>query len=78
MFERATLSLGTIRVTSKVALWAGSSQQGRARLASAAWRERERERERAINFICKNLLVYIHLKLSGRCILLLPIRVGVL
>lgn len=34
--------MGTTRVTSKVALWAGSSQQGRARRASAAWGRRER------------------------------------
>ena len=46
MLERATLSLGTTRVTSKVALWAGSSQQGRARRASAAWGRREREERR--------------------------------
>ena len=44
MLERATLSLGTIRVTSKVALWAGSSQQGRARLASAACGVEQMER----------------------------------
>ena len=40
MFERATLSFGTIRVTSNVALWVGSSQHGRARRASAAYKER--------------------------------------
>ena len=45
MLERATLSLGTTKVTSKVALWAGSSQQGRARRASAAWERRERGKE---------------------------------
>lgn len=37
MFDRATLSLGTIRVISKVALIAGSSQQGNALRASVAW-----------------------------------------
>ena len=37
MFERATLSLGTMSVTLKVALCAGSSQHGRALLASAAY-----------------------------------------
>ncbi len=39
MLERATLSFGTTRVTSKVALIAGSSQHGKARLASVAWKE---------------------------------------
>ncbi len=38
IFDRATLSFGTIRVMSKVALIAGSSQQGKARRASVAWR----------------------------------------
>lgn len=37
MFDKATLSLGTIRVISKVALMAGSSQQGKALRASVAW-----------------------------------------
>ena len=34
MLDRATLSLGAMRVISNVALIAGSSQQGKARLAS--------------------------------------------
>ena len=38
MFDRDTLSFGTIIVMSKVALTAGSSQQGKARLASAGWK----------------------------------------
>lgn len=43
MFDRATRSLGTIRVMSKVALMAGSSQQGNALRASVACRgDRER------------------------------------
>lgn len=46
IFDKATLSFGTIRVMSKVALIAGSSQQGKARRASVAWRECERRRER--------------------------------
>ena len=37
MFDNVTLSLGTIIVMSNVALMAGSSQQGNARLASAAY-----------------------------------------
>lgn len=37
IFDKATLSLGTIRVISKVALMAGSSQQGKALRASVAW-----------------------------------------
>lgn len=37
MFDKATLSLGTISVISKVALMAGSSQQGKALRASVAW-----------------------------------------
>ena len=36
MLERAVLSLGTLRVIVKVALTAGSSQQGKQRLAEAA------------------------------------------
>ena len=36
MLDSATRSLGTIRVMSKVALMAGSSQQGKARRASVA------------------------------------------
>ena len=36
MFEMATRSLGTIRVTENVALNSGSSQHGKARRASAA------------------------------------------
>jgi len=36
MFERATLSFGTTKVTSNVAFTAGSSQHGNARLASVA------------------------------------------
>ena len=38
MFDRATLSLGTTSVTSNVALQAGSSQQGIARLASVDYK----------------------------------------
>lgn len=38
IFDKATRSLGTIRVMSKVALMAGSSQQGKALRASVAWR----------------------------------------
>ena len=38
MFDRATLSLGTTSVTSNVALQAGSSQQGMARLASVDYK----------------------------------------
>ena len=34
MFDKATLSFGTTKVMSKVALSAGSSQQGNARRAS--------------------------------------------
>ena len=34
MLHKATLSLGTMREISKVALMAGSSQHGKARLAS--------------------------------------------
>lgn len=37
MFDKATRSLGTIRVMSKVALIAGSSQHGKALRASVAW-----------------------------------------
>lgn len=44
IFDKATRSLGTIRVMSKVALIAGSSQQGKALRASVAWREAQRER----------------------------------
>ena len=36
MLDNATRSLGTTRVMSKVALMAGSSQQGKARRASVA------------------------------------------
>lgn len=36
MLERGTRSWGTIRVIAKVALWAGSSQQGKQRRASVA------------------------------------------
>ena len=39
MFERATLSFGTTRLISKVALTAGSSQQGNARRASVDWKQ---------------------------------------
>lgn len=45
IFDKATRSLGTIRVMSKVALMAGSSQHGKARRASVAW-ERERHTQR--------------------------------
>ena len=38
MLDRATLSLGTTSVTSNVALQAGSSQQGIARLASVDYK----------------------------------------
>lgn len=38
MLERAVLVLGTTRVTSKVALMAGSSQHGRARRASVDYK----------------------------------------
>lgn len=38
IFDRATRSLGTIRAMSKVALMAGSSQQGKALRASVACR----------------------------------------
>ena len=38
MLERATLFLGTTSVTSNVAFTAGSSQQGKARRASVAYR----------------------------------------
>lgn len=37
IFDKATRSLGTIRAMSKVALIAGSSQQGKALRASVAW-----------------------------------------
>lgn len=40
IFDKATRSLGTIKVMSKVALIAGSSQQGKALRASVAWRNR--------------------------------------
>uniref|UniRef100_A0A0E9W742 Uncharacterized protein n=1 Tax=Anguilla anguilla TaxID=7936 RepID=A0A0E9W742_ANGAN len=36
IFDKATRSFGTMRVMSKVALIAGSSQQGKARRASVA------------------------------------------
>ena len=36
IFDKAVKSLGTIKVTSKVAFLSGSSQQGKARLASVA------------------------------------------
>lgn len=39
MFDKATLSLGTINEISKVALMAGSSQQGKALRASVALRK---------------------------------------
>ena len=39
MFDKATLSFGTTKVMSKVALSAGSSQQGNARRASVGWKE---------------------------------------
>lgn len=48
IFDKATRSLGTIRVMSKVALIAGSSQQGKALRASVAWRE-EADREKGHN-----------------------------
>lgn len=38
MLERATLFFGTTRVTSNVALTAGSSQQGKALRASVAYK----------------------------------------
>lgn len=40
MFDRATLSLGTTKVTSNVALRAGSSQQGNARRASVGCKKK--------------------------------------
>lgn len=43
ILDKATLSLGTIRAMSKVALMAGSSQQGKALRASVAWRRGTRE-----------------------------------
>lgn len=39
MFDKATLSLGTTNEISKVALIAGSSQQGKALRASVALKE---------------------------------------
>lgn len=39
MFDKATLSLGTTNEISKVALMAGSSQQGKALRASVALRK---------------------------------------
>ena len=39
MFDKATLSFGTTKVMSKVALSAGSSQHGNARRASVGWKE---------------------------------------
>lgn len=39
IFDKATLSLGTTNEISKVALMAGSSQQGKALRASVALRE---------------------------------------
>lgn len=41
MFDKATLSLGTTNEISKVALIAGSSQQGKALRASVALRKQE-------------------------------------
>lgn len=38
MLDSATLSLGTIKMISKVARIAGSSQQGKARRAPVAYR----------------------------------------
>lgn len=43
IFDRATRSLGTIRAMSKVALMAGSSQQGKALRASVACRGTDRQ-----------------------------------
>ena len=43
IFDRATRSLGTTRAMSKVALMAGSSQQGKALRASVACRGTDRE-----------------------------------
>lgn len=40
MFDKATLSLGTTNEISKVALMAGSSQQGKALRASVALRKK--------------------------------------
>jgi len=40
MFDKATLSLGTTKVTSNVALRAGSSQQGNARRASVGYKKK--------------------------------------
>lgn len=41
MFDKATLSLGTTKVTSNVALRAGSSQQGNARRASVGYKKKK-------------------------------------
>ena len=38
MFDKATLSFGTIKVISNVARMAGSSQQGNARRAPVGWK----------------------------------------
>lgn len=45
MFDKATRSLGTIRVMSNVALIAGSSQQGKALRASVACRKGGKDKE---------------------------------
>lgn len=39
MFDRATLFFGTVRVISKVAFKAGSSQHGKDLRASDAWKQ---------------------------------------
>lgn len=53
IFDKATRSLGTIREMSKVALIAGSSQQGKARRASVAWGEKREHHGRLGEIVSK-------------------------
>lgn len=54
IFDKATLSLGTISAMSKVALMAGSSQQGKALRASVAWMRTDRETGHKLRFCVFN------------------------
>lgn len=64
MFDKATLSLGTTKVTSNVALRAGSSQQGNARRASVGYKKKNIQLKCMLHVQKTNKLLYI------RCIII--------